>query len=132
MIDKLIAYVEARISALRDIETSTPNVEKRRDARIVELNLVLTTMHQLKQNKTFIVGYTDLYCHELTLERIEAATWQDAVCQHSKYPYQGTEGGDNDYVSPDELSKRYPDLEPEQSFRQCCFDCDSMMNWVEI
>lgn len=78
----------------------------------------------------WIVGFIDFFNHELKLERIEAATWQDAVVQHSMYPYKGTENSDE--ILPQELSLRYEELEPEESFKQSCFDCDSMMNWIEL
>jgi len=70
--------------------------------------------------KTFIVAYIDWYTHELVLERIHAASWQTAAALHSKYPWRNEAQGDPlTFTSSD-------------AFKQECFDCDCMMNWIEI
>lgn len=80
--------------------------------------------------KTFIVAHVDFFDNDIKLEKIEAPTWQEAVEKHSKYPYKETE--ESSGQSAAELSKNYPDYTPEESFKQACFDCDSMMNWFEL
>ena len=80
--------------------------------------------------KNFVVGHIDFFNHELTLEKIQAETWQLAVIEHSKYPYKGSD--DSPMCRPEGLRETYPDMEEDEAFRQACFDCDSMMSWIEI
>jgi len=80
--------------------------------------------------KQFIVGFIDWSNHELILERIEALFWQEAVIKHSKYPYAPTM--QRDLITPNQLASEYPEVSIEEGFRQTCFDCDCMMNWIEI
>lgn len=72
--------------------------------------------------KTFVVGYIDWSDHELTLERIEAPTWQQAVMNHTKFPWRKKDG---------QVAEPYRPTE-EEAFKQACFDCDCMMSWIEV
>lgn len=84
----------------------------------------------------FVVGYLNFFDHEMLLQVIEASDWKEAVVKHSKYPYAPQlpvgEFVGSPVETPEELSAKYPELQPEAAFHQCCFDCDCMMNWVEV
>lgn len=92
-------------------------------------------------SKRFVVGYIDWYNHELKLQVFEADTWQDAVVQHENYPFliaDSSEDGPAKFIEPCEVvtkdngDEHYPEMEEDEAFKQCCFDCDTMMNWIEI
>ena len=84
----------------------------------------------------FVVGYINFSDNEMLLKVVEASDWREAVVKHPNYPYapQLPAGGDpgSPLETPEELSAKYSELQPEVAFRQCCFDCDCMMNWVQI
>lgn len=69
---------------------------------------------------TYVVGHIDWSENELRLEQIDAHTWQDAVRTHSKFPWAG------------EADVDQPSLQDAEAFKQQCFDCDCMMNWIEV
>lgn len=71
--------------------------------------------------KTFIVAYIDWFDYNLILERITASSWEDAVVQHSKYPFKDSETDAPNAVITD-----------ADAFKQECFDCDCMMSWIEV
>lgn len=74
---------------------------------------------ETSKSKTWVVGHIEWGNNELILERVEAATWQEAVQKHSLFPFE-----DEDVEFMSTIS--------EEDFRQRCFDCDSMMNWIEV
>jgi hypothetical protein len=90
----------------------------------------------------FVVAHVDFSNNEIVLEQIEAKDWQTAVELHSRYPYREQKAREeNDEhaalehipkTTANELANVYSNVDPEESFKQCCFDCDSMMNWIEI
>jgi len=69
---------------------------------------------------TFVVGHINWSENELRLEKIEAQSWQTAVSVHSKFPWKDEAQGDQ------------PDMSDPEQFKQTCFDCDCMMNWLEV
>lgn len=69
--------------------------------------------------KTFVVGHIDWFDHNLTLEKITAVDWLGAVQAHSKFPFE----------APKDYSEA---SHAPETFKQLCFDCDCMMNWIEI
>lgn len=71
--------------------------------------------------KTFIVGHIDWFKYDLVLERIEALSWQEAVVQHSHYPFK-----DSETDAPTMI------LTDADVFKQECFDADCMMSWIEV
>ena len=88
------------------------------------------TIKVTRISKRFVVA---IACHPATLikqEVIEANTWQEAVLKHSKYPYRGRDESEQDTVA--DLSKQYPDLEEDEAFKQACFDCDTLIDWIEV
>lgn len=67
--------------------------------------------------KQFIVGHIDWYDHNLTLERVEAKDWREAFTKHSK---------------AQELFSSDPVPEDLKAAKQFCFDCDCMMDAIEV
>lgn len=80
--------------------------------------------------KTFIVAFIDWNDNSIILEKIEAADWMRAVEFHSKYPYKLADS--DNFIKVEDVVQEYPEQVPEEAFKQCCFDCDTMMNWIEI
>lgn len=76
--------------------------------------------------KQWVVGHINWFDNELTLERITAATWQEAAFLHSKYPFLEEDGKTKTPVD------HLPDVRTEEDFRVACFYCDCMMNWIEV
>lgn len=92
-------------------------------------------------SKRFAVGHIDFFNNELKIQVIEADAWQDAVVQHDKYPFLIAASSEEcpaecivpyEVVHKDNGDEHYPEMEEDEAFKQCCFDCDSMMNWIEI
>lgn len=72
--------------------------------------------------KQFVVAFIDWSDNELRLEKVEAADWRNAVHKHTKYPWHGEL--QDDPLAVGSLS--------EDDFKQQCFDCDCLMNWIEL
>ena len=64
------------------------------------------------EGMTWVVGWIDWFDHELVLEQVTASNWQEAVIQHSKFPFP-----------------RCVRLDNAEEFKERCFDVDCMMNW---
>lgn len=86
--------------------------------------------------KRFAVGFADLDNVDLNVIIIDATDWKDAVMVHPNYPYRQQYESDNTVAMPgtpiSELIARYPDLSEKEAVKQCCFDCDCLMGWIEI
>lgn len=80
--------------------------------------------------KIFIVGYIDFNGSDLLLEKIIAESWMRAVEKHSKYPWKECE--ENSMITVEVLQNNYLEYTMKEAFKQSCFDCDTMMNWIEI
>ncbi len=86
--------------------------------------------------KRFAVGFMDYGNNDLQIVVIDATHWKYAVMAHPNYPYcqqQLPPGEDGESFTPiSELIARYPDLSEEEAVKQCCFDCDCLMGWIEL
>ena len=88
------------------------------------------TIKVTRISKRFVVTVGCLFDNVLTQEVIEANTWQEAVLKHSKYPYRGKDENEQDKVA--DLAKQYPNPEEDEAFKQACFDCDTLIDWIEV
>jgi len=70
--------------------------------------------------RQFAVGYINFYDNELTVEIVEADTEQEARWKHSK----------NDPTGWGDISGT--DLMDRKEFKEWCFDCDMMVDVIEI
>lgn len=69
--------------------------------------------------KRFVVGYIDWMNNDLKLEIVYAKTWKEALAGHTKYPWKNE-------------PQHAPDTDDIELFQQACFDCDCMMNVIEV
>ena len=80
--------------------------------------------------KTFIVACTCLINCETVLERIEASNWKEAVQKHTKYPFKAYPEHEEEFRSVDEVIEQTD--EQEDDFKDHCFACDCLMEWIEM
>lgn len=85
--------------------------------------------------KRFAIGFMDYGNNDLQVVIIDAIDWKQAVMAHPNYPY-GAQSEASIEITPatpiSELIARYSELSEEEAVKQCCFDCDCLMGWVEI
>ena len=86
--------------------------------------------------KRFAIAFMNYSDNDLQVVVIEGTDWKYAVMAHPNYPYRKQQlppgEDDNSFIPISELIAHYPNLSEEEAVKQCCFDCDCLMGWVEL